>query len=251
LPPNDATPLALRGRFKEYLPLQFTSDAIEQIQQRLEARDERGRPIILARDAKLIADAAAGAAAELVRRAPVAADADTRFAGSSELHPLIASASRRVLKHAIETIDLRQPERFLAADALDHLIETKCQTLLEESFHQPQLGATLKRMINVDEMLSRTIEQASNDLLQCGCDRRTLLLVPKADATGRAAEAVRESRPLAAVVPAEVDDVTVISEYAGISPRSLALAIMRVFPGIADAAHRLLTRIDIDWKPLV
>jgi serine/threonine protein kinase len=251
VPVNDATPLALRARFKDYLPLQFASDALEQIQKRLEARDERGRPVILAREAKLIADAAAGAAAEIVRRAPMEAGADSRFAGSSELHSLIATASQRVLKQAIATIDLRQPERFLAADALDHVLESECQRLLEESFNQPEFSEAVKGMLNIDQMLSRTIEQANNDLLQCGSERRTLLLVPKADANGRAAETVRRARPLAAVVPADVDDVAVVTEYAGISPRSLAQAITRVFPGIADAGHRLLTRIDIEWKPLV
>jgi serine/threonine protein kinase len=251
VPVNDATPLALRARFKEHLSLQFTSDAVEQIQQRLESRDERGRPIILAREAKMIADAAAGAAAEIVRRAPIEAGPDSRFASSSELHSLISTASQRVLRHAIVTIDFRQPERFLAADALDHLIEAQCQKLLEESFNQPELGAALRAMQNVDQMLSRTVEQASNDLLQCGSERRTLLLVPKAEANSRAVYAMRASRPLAAVVPADVDDVAVVTEYAGISPGSLAHAITRVFPGIADAAHRLLTRIDIDWKPLI
>jgi hypothetical protein len=62
---------------------------------------------------------------------------------------------------------------------------------------------------------------------------------------------LRELRPLAAVVPVEVDDVTVISEEAGISPHSLALGLERVFPGIADAARRLQTRIDIEWKSLI
>jgi hypothetical protein len=251
LPANDVTPLALRGRFKENLSLQFTSDAVEQIQRRLESRDERGRPVIIARDAKLIADAAAAAVAEIVRRAPNEAGADSRFSASSAFHSLIATASQRVLKHAIETIDLKQPERFLAADALDQLIEAECQTLLEASLDQSDVGAALRAMVNVDQMISRTIEQGSNELLHCGCERRTLLLVPKAEANGRAAEAVRGSQPLAAVVPADVDGVAVVTEYAGISPRSLALAITRVFPGIADAAHRLLTRIDIEWRPLI
>ncbi|HEY3392838.1 MAG TPA: tubulin-like doman-containing protein [Lacipirellulaceae bacterium] len=251
LPANDATPLALRGRFKENLSLQFTSDAVEQIQRRLESRDERGRPLIIARDAKMIADAAAAAVAEIVRRAPNEAGADSRFSGSSVLQSLISNASQRVLKHAIETIDLKQPQRFLAADVLDQLIEAQCQTLLEASLDQSDVGGALKAMVNVDQMISRTIEQGSNELLHCSCERRTLLLVPKAEANGRAAEAVRGSRPLAAVVPADVDDVAVVTEYAGIAPRSLALAITRVYPGIADAAHRLLTRIDIDWKPLV
>jgi hypothetical protein len=53
------------------------------------------------------------------------------------------------------------------------------------------------------------------------------------------------------VAPAAVDDAIVVSEEAGISPRSLARGLERVFPGIADAARRLHTRIDVDWQGLI
>jgi hypothetical protein len=42
-----------------------------------------------------------------------------------------------------------------------------------------------------------------------------------------------------------------VSEESGISPRSLAAGFERVFPGIADAARRLFTRIDIEWQQIV
>ena len=69
VPVNDATPLALRGRFKEHMSLEFASEVLRQIQRQLESRDDRGRPLILARDAKLIADTARAVVASLAERA--------------------------------------------------------------------------------------------------------------------------------------------------------------------------------------
>jgi hypothetical protein len=62
---------------------------------------------------------------------------------------------------------------------------------------------------------------------------------------------VQSARPLAAVVAATVEDVQVVSEETGISPRSIAMGLERVYPGIAEAAGRLHTRIDVEWRKLV
>jgi hypothetical protein len=106
-------------------------------------------------------------------------------------------------------------------------------------------------MLDFDQMLTRTIEHARTDLLQCGADRRTLFFVPKDQAHEKAAKSFAALQPQAAVIPADVDDAAVVTEYAGIAPRSLAFGLMRVHPGIADAAHRLLTRTDIDWQWII
>jgi hypothetical protein len=103
----------------------------------------------------------------------------------------------------------------------------------------------------MDEVLAQTIDHATADLLQCGSDRRTIFVVPKDNRPREANDSLLSVRPMATIVEAEVDDVLVVAEEAGISPRSLALGLGHVFPGIADAARRLLTRIDVDWKKLV
>jgi hypothetical protein len=59
------------------------------------------------------------------------------------------------------------------------------------------------------------------------------------------------ARPAAAVLPAQVDEETVLCEASGILPRSVAIGLERVYPGISEAAGRLLTRVDIEWQPLV
>ena len=129
-----------------------------------------------------------------------------------------------------------------------NLIQSECQELLEESLAQPELAAAIDSHIDLDKALSRTLECATTDLLQCGSDRRTLLFAPANGAQSATIDKLRIARPLAAIVPTSVDDVVVISEDAGISPRSLALGFERVFPGIAEAARRLHTRIDVEWQ---
>jgi hypothetical protein len=60
--------------------------------------------------------------------------------------------------------------------------------------------------------------------------------------------ALLKTRPTAAVVSANVDEAVVFCEGSGISPLSLTRGFERVYPGIAEAARRLFTRIDIDWS---
>jgi hypothetical protein len=250
-PANAATPLAIRGRFNEFKGLEFTSEMSRQIQHQLASRDDRGRPLILARDARLIADTARIVIASLAQRVRQETRGSARFAESAVLRPLIATGSRRVLGQAVERFDVRLPERFLPADAIDELILSECRALLEEGLTQPDLNAAINALMDLETATTSAIENATTDLLQCGCDRRTLLFVPKDEANGTMRDTLRSARPLAAIIPAAVSDVLVVSEEAGISPRSLALGLERVFPGIADAARRLFTRIDVDWQKLI
>src|SRR4029078_4413764 len=98
--------------FTEHMSREFTSKVVRQLQRQLESRDDRGRPLIIPRDAKLIADMARTAIASFA----VKANPDShksRFTDSPTLRPLIAAASRRVLDQRVEKFDSRQPEHFL------------------------------------------------------------------------------------------------------------------------------------------
>jgi serine/threonine protein kinase len=250
VPFNDTTPLALRARFKEHMSLEFTSEVLRQIQRQLESRDDRGRPLILACDAKQIADTARAAIAAIAPHAEPA-PCPSPFTESPALRPLIAACGRRVLSHRIEKFDPKQPETFLPESAVDELIQVECQSLLEEGLTQPDLSAAIAKLVDLDKATALMLEQATVDSQRCGSERRTLLFVPMDEAQNKAAEKLRSAKPLAAIVPAAVDDVIVVSEEAGISPKALAHGIEHAFPGVADAARRLHTRIDVNWQNLI
>lgn len=251
VPINDATPLALRGRFKEHLSLEFAGEVLRQIQCRLESRDERGRPLMIASEAKSIADTARDVVASLAVQVKQDVNGKSKITDSPVHQSLVAAVSRRLLSQRVQKFDTRQPDRFLPSDVLDELIQIECQAVLEESLAQPGVASAITELIDFDKATAATLESATTDLLQCGHDRRTLVLVPQDEVQGVAAEKLRLARPLAAVAPAAVEDATVVVEQTGISPQSLARGLARVFPGIADAARRLHTRIDVEWQNLI
>lgn len=247
---NDVSSLALRSRFNEYMGLEFTSEVLRHIQRQLESRDDRGRPLIQATDAKLIADTARVAVASLVKQLETC-PSSPRFAESSLLHTLIAACSRQVLSLRVENFDLRRPESFLPADAVDDLVQTQARSLLEESLTQPDLSAAISSFIDHDKVASLMSTRAMTNTKQYGSERRTLLFIPMNNSQSEAIEKVRLAMPLAKVVPAAIDDVLTVSEEAGISPRALAHQLECAFPGVADAARRLHTRIDVNWQSLL
>lgn len=249
-PVNEATSLALRGRLKEFMSLEFTSEVVRQIRSQLQARDDRGRPLIQAREAKQIADAARMAFAALAASMQQNLQ-PSRFAEIPKLLPLVAAASHRVLNYQVQKFDHRQPERFLSADSANDFIQAECRALLEENLANPQFSAAISALIEVNTTTGSLLEEASIDPLQCGSERRTLLFVPQDSDQTAAVQTLQAVRPLAAALPAPVDDLLVIQEDAGISPQSLAHGFERLFPGVADAARRLHTRTDIDWQELL
>jgi hypothetical protein len=250
-PYDDATPPALRGRFREWMGSAFASEFLLAVQNQIESKDDRGRPLLLAREAKPIVDAAREVAAALNAQPESRAAGGARFAGSPVLRTLVSGGSQLVLRRAIEKFDPKQPERAMSLKSIDHLLHEESLKLLEESFKHPELAAALGGLVDVDKAVAQTVAQATTDLLQCGCDRRTLVVAPAGELEERAQKQLFSARPLASVVTADVDGMVVVSEEAGISPRSLAMGLERVFPGIAEAARRLHTRIDIDWKHVV
>ncbi len=248
-PANDASTSALRGRFKEFMRLEFTSEVLRQIQRQLESRDDRGRPLILAHDAKLIADTACAAVFALARHVGHG-PSRSRIAESSILRPLIAACSRRVLSQRVGNFDPRQPDNFLPTGAVDELVQIESRSLLEESLTRPDVSEAIAALVDLDKATGQMFAHAFANTLQCGSERRTLLFVPIGEIQCGAVKKLQLAMPLAKIVPAAVDDVLVVSEETGISPRALAHGIECAFPGVADAARRLHTRIDVDWQSL-
>ncbi len=251
VPVNDATPLALRGHFGEHMSLKFASEVLAQIQRQLVAHDDCGRPRLTPLDAKQLVDRARSVANTLTVQLQQRVGSESRFAGAPIWSGLIAESSRRILAGAVDKFDYKQPDRFLPVEGSDALLPAECLTLVEEYITDPTYREAINSLMPFDDALALTLERANTDLLQCGADRRTLVFVPEAQPNKAAMEKLLVDRPLAAIRPADVDDVVIVTEDSGISPRSLALGLERVFPGIADAARRLLTRIDIEWQALV
>jgi hypothetical protein len=247
---NDTSPLLLRGRFKEHKSLHFVTDLLEQIQRHLEFLDDRGRPRLIARDAKLIIDKAHSAVAPLITSAQHDSDRRLPLADTPSIKKLVVAASRRVFSRVVERFDPAQIERVLSEGAIDDMIRCECQTLLEESDSQPQIAAIIESLIQVEKSATAILESVSSNSSDCGFDRRTLIFVPHHKDPPAEVTELLNSRQFSLVVPAAVDDVLIVSEESGISPRSLALKLEHAFPGIGEAARRLLTRVDIDWAAL-
>jgi hypothetical protein len=73
-----------------------------------------------------------------------------------------------------------------------------------------------------------------------------LIVAPSDGQPSDVVEALTSARPTAVVVSGNVEQPVVFWEGSGISPSSLARGFEHVYPGIAQAARRLATRIDID-----
>jgi hypothetical protein len=124
----------------------------------------------------------------------------------------------------------------------DPLIE--CADGLQESSHEAAVLETS------EDEVRQLLERAIVDVRDCGYDRRTMLILPQAQREAAVAAVVKGERPTAAVIQADVEESVLIVEASGISCRAIARELERVYPGIADAAGRLMTRVDIEWQRL-
>jgi hypothetical protein len=243
--------LALRGRFETYKSLEFASEIIRQVQCVREARDHRGRPRIVPRDIVAMVDAAREFANKFSSSRNESSNVNDRFASSTCLLSLVKAASRRILGHEVQEYDATQPERFLALPGFNERIQAECLSVLQQGLAEPEASTAIASLIDAGTTASATLNSATSNLLGCGSDRRTLIFVPRIQMRNPTTEELRQARPLAAVIPADVDDVMVIAEESAISPRSVAQGLGRMYPGVADAANRLHTRTDVPWTNLL
>lgn len=168
---------------------------------------------------------------------------------TSALAPLVVEVSRSVLPRIVEAFEMLRTDGTGSLQVVNRLLSEECGAALNGQAHAPAAsGAALR--LSEDDIL-QALGRASVDLLHCGGDRRTLLVVPQSQSESTVIETVAAARPTAASLEAEVSEEFIICETAGIHPRSVAIALERVYPGISEAAGRLLTRLDIDWQPLV
>ena len=138
------------------------------------------------------------------------------------------------------------PRELAGTEAL--LLRTLGSAAVAEIIGRPAADAANDSQAINQADVQQALDQANVDLLQCGYDRRTVLVVPPGKQPSEALDALTRARPTASVIFADVAEPIILCEGAGISPSSLALGLGRVFPGIAEAASRFFTRIDLDWS---
>jgi hypothetical protein len=249
-PVVDTSPISLRGRFGAWKSLKFTSAVIQRIQYLRDASNHRAQQRITARDVLAVVDKAqafVGAFTSDFREANSA----NRFGTSARLRSLISAASERILANEIEGFDPANTERCLMLAGIDERIRAECKSLLQEELEDPEVSTELISALDANRVNTAALDSATISLLGCGSDRRTLIFVPRGGKRTAATDELSKVRKIAAVIQADVDDVIVISEESAISPRSIALGLDRMYPGVADAAERLHTRTDIQWQNLI
>ena len=181
-PVVDMSPIAIRGRFKSYKSLEFASEVIRQIQSLHEARDHRGRPRIVPRDVVVIVNAAVTFVEMLASNRKDSTGTTDRFTSSPRLRSLVAAANRSVLGREIQEFDPTHPERFLALADIDERIQAECLSLLQQALAEPEVSTALSSLIDSNTSTTETLDNATASLLGCGCDRRTLIFVPRGEA---------------------------------------------------------------------
>jgi len=250
---NGFSPEGMRSRFGKYASTQFARDVLSQICERLSVRDERGNPSFSIRQAQGAVAALSPAVSLLATNIvqPTGAPSSATVALlDSEMNNWVVDGSTRVLRRVIDEFDPAQNDTARIVESIESLIEMESIELLEADLHQSKGSKTAAALANSAADIAHSIMRASAGLLQCGYDRRTILFRPAGSRENSVVDNLNVVRPLAAIVESALDDEFVICEGAGISPRSLARSLARLYPGIADAARRVHTRIDINWKSL-
>src|SRR5262249_30324583 len=146
--------------------------------------------------------------------------------------PIVESCQQKPTPKELATKEPLTLRTFGSASIADS-IEECIDTLPEE--------AAITARIDPQSAAQKALDEADVDLLQCGYDRRTLILARSPVKPTDFTDALASAGPTAAVVSADVDQPVVFWEGSGISPSSLARGFEHVYPGIAQAARRLVT----------
>jgi serine/threonine protein kinase len=237
-----------RERFGAHSSTRFAFETVSRICRQSGLRGAYRKPLLSATDpAKLVALATQAisslgnhAAASPRFTEPLSDDDET-------IIKKLAPRSSQVLAKVIDEIEQSSADEPFEVAQADRLIQSECIAAIHECLgQQAAAGSEANTVVQPDPQQSP--DKADVDLLQCGYDRRTLIVVPAGSQASEAIAELKKARPTAAVVAADVDESFVFCEGSGVNPSSLARGFERVYPGIAEAAGRLFTRNDIDWS---
>ena len=237
-----------RRHFGQHASTQFAYGAVSRVCRQSNFRGSGGNTLSSTQPARFI-DLASRAIIHIGKRAADSSKLGETLSDEEEsIVNKLAARSQFVLTKIIDEIEQISADSAFDAAKIDCTIATEAAVAVEEFLKTCSPEVALEANSTVQLSGQEVLGKAAIDVLQCGYDRRTLIFVPARIQANDEMAALLKTRPTATVVAAEVDEAVVFCEGCGISPLSLTRGFERVYPGIAEAARRLFTRIDIDWS---
>ncbi len=240
-----------RGRFGDHGSTLFAFEVVSRICCQSRIRDAYRAEMLSSTNPPQLVEFAKQALFSMSLRSADPPPAESLSDEDRGLVDKLAGSSHRVLTKLVDEIEQMSPDTRLDDATIERIVKAECVAIIHECLAHGTPGGAIDSGPSVQAQVQQWLHSADVDMLQCGYDRRTLVVVPAVDATAEtrmAIDAVKHERPAAAVVTAEVDEPIIVCEGSGVSPSSFARGLERVYPGIAEAARRHYTRIDIDWS---
>jgi hypothetical protein len=101
------------------------------------------------------------------------------------------------------------------------------------------------------ENVERYVQTAWPSVLDCGGAKRLLLVMPDCPSAARLPEIIEQKRSEKPTVVFDSDcDVVACYEGEGVDLSNVAAAIANNDPQCAEVAHRLHTRVDVEWSKM-
>jgi len=234
--------------FGDYAATRFTYEVVSRICCQSVLRDNCRTISLSSRDPAKFAELAAQTIFSLGKRAAATTWLDDPLSDEDEaiVNKLVLSGDR-VLAKIIEELEQITADTPFETAQIGRVIAAECASALQIHLGRSTTEGAVAPNPASQDATWQALDRATVDLLQCGYDRRTLILLPPSNQPTEAIEALIQARPSAAVLTAEVSEAVVFCEGSGVSSSALSRGFERVYPDIAEAARRLFTRIDIDW----
>ena len=103
---------------------------------------------------------------------------------------------------------------------------------------------------NQDELATSALALFAASPLDCGYQRRTILISPQDASDPALAQAIQDGCPTLANYPTTISETYLIREGSGLHPLHLGARLAELYPDLDEAAGRLHSREDIKWHDL-
>jgi hypothetical protein len=251
--PSDSTEKAQadkwRHLFGQYSSTRFAYEVLSRIDRQSDLCDAYRTVLLSSKDPERFVELASQTLSSI--RAYLAESPNSTDQLSAEDETILKELLARsdlLLAKSIDEIEQTSADSSSEMVSINHDILTECVTMVEDFFSRNSTSAAMDSNSTPEAFVQEALNRADIDLLQCGYDRRTLIVVPSKNKTSEAIGALTKARPTAVMAAADIDESVIFCEGSGIRPSSLARGFERVFPGVAEAASRLFTRTDINWS---